>query len=61
MLDDQFYSGQTKVYWCCDELLKGREISCETEIREVRVASGRDYLPPKIRLWMADSDHLSQA
>ena len=36
MLDDQFYSGQTKVYWCCDELLKGREISCETEIREVR-------------------------
>lgn len=36
MTDDQFYSGQTQVFWVCEALLDGRTISQETEIREVR-------------------------
>jgi len=36
MKPDQFYSGQTQVFWTCQALLKGRTISHVTEIREVR-------------------------
>ena len=36
MKHDQFYSGQTQVFWVCEALLDGRTISQETEIREVR-------------------------
>ena len=36
MIDDQFYSKPTQVYWCCKALLDGRTISHRTEIREVR-------------------------
>ncbi len=35
MQDDQFYSGETQVFWTCKALLDGREISHVTEIREV--------------------------
>lgn len=36
MTDDQFYSGQTQVFWTCKALLDGRTISHRTEIRELR-------------------------
>ncbi|SPH19494.1 hypothetical protein ASD8599_00219 [Ascidiaceihabitans donghaensis] len=36
MIDDQFYSGKTQVFWTCKALLDGRAISHQTEIREVR-------------------------
>ena len=36
MTNDQFYSGQTQVFWTCKALLDGRTISHRTEIREVR-------------------------
>jgi hypothetical protein len=35
MTQDSFYSGKTQVFWTCDVLLKGREISHATEIKEV--------------------------
>jgi hypothetical protein len=36
MIDDQFYSGKTQVFWTCKSLLDGLTISHITEIREVR-------------------------
>jgi hypothetical protein len=36
MTDNQFYSGETQVFWTCKALLDGRTISHVTEIREVR-------------------------
>lgn len=36
MNDDQFYSGETQVFWACKALLDGRTISHVTEINEVR-------------------------
>jgi hypothetical protein len=36
MNGDQFYSGQTQVFWTCKALMDGRTISHLTEIREVR-------------------------
>jgi len=36
MTEPNFYSGKTQVFWTCDALLKGREISHASEINEVR-------------------------
>lgn len=36
MKPDQTYSKSTQVHWTCKALLDQREISCATEIREVR-------------------------
>jgi hypothetical protein len=36
MIDDQFYSGKTQVFWTCKALLDGRIINQQTEINEVR-------------------------
>jgi hypothetical protein len=36
MINDQFYSGKTQVFWVCDVLLKQRTITHQTEIKEVR-------------------------
>jgi hypothetical protein len=36
MKPDNFYSNPTQVFWTCQALLNGREISHKTEIREVR-------------------------
>jgi hypothetical protein len=36
MKPDKLYSGDTQVHWTCKALLDQREISCATEIREVR-------------------------
>jgi hypothetical protein len=36
MIDDQFYSGKTQVFWVCDVLLKQRTITHQTEIKDVR-------------------------
>jgi hypothetical protein len=36
MIDDQFYSGKTQVFWTCKALLDGRTINQQTEINEVR-------------------------
>ena len=33
---DRWFSGETQVYWACDALIKGREISHKTEIREAK-------------------------
>ncbi|SLN44211.1 hypothetical protein PEL8287_02239 [Roseovarius litorisediminis] len=36
MSSNQWYSGNTQVFWTCKALLDGRTISHKTEIREVR-------------------------
>jgi hypothetical protein len=36
MSSNQWYSGETQVYWTCKALMDGRTISHKTEIREVR-------------------------
>ena len=36
MNDDKWFSGQTQVFWTCKALLDGREISHQTEIKEIR-------------------------
>ncbi|TGD45503.1 hypothetical protein EEB11_02095 [Pseudotabrizicola sediminis] len=33
---DQWFSSESQVYWCCKALIDGRTISHKTEIREVR-------------------------
>jgi hypothetical protein len=35
MIDDQFYSGKTQVFWVCSVLLQHRIITHRTEINEV--------------------------
>jgi hypothetical protein len=35
MIDDQFYSGKTQVFWVCNVLLQKRTITHQTEIQEV--------------------------
>jgi hypothetical protein len=35
MIDNQFYSSKTQVFWVCDVLLKQRTITHQTEIKEV--------------------------
>jgi hypothetical protein len=35
MIDDQFFSGKTQVFWTCKALLDKRTISHRTEINEV--------------------------
>ena len=36
MTSNNWYSGQSQVFWTCKALLDGRTISHKTEIREVR-------------------------
>ncbi|MGJ8610223.1 MAG: hypothetical protein ACSHWY_03960 [Octadecabacter sp.] len=36
MTDDQFYSGETQVFWTCKALLDNRTINHRTEINEVQ-------------------------